>query len=161
MRHFYWLFFVLICQLGCNKSSSPAQNPGEPAQVRVKISKPKQQPLNWTIEQPGTVEPLEVTPLVAKLPGYIKEIALDKAAQKAGIKLPGKQPNVIDIGSEVEAGQIIATIDIPELEADFLEKKAMLDRAKAEKILADKELIVAETQVTIATSMVDEAIAGV
>jgi RND family efflux transporter MFP subunit len=163
VRRFYWLFVLIIGPLGCNKTTQGpgSANPAETAIVRVKVSKPKQQSLNWFIEQPGTVEPLEVTPIVAKLPGYIKEIAPDKAALKAGIKLPGGQPNVIDIGSEVEAGQLLATLDVPELEADYLEKKAMLERSQAEKVQADKEFSVAESQVIIATTMVDEAIAGV
>jgi HlyD family secretion protein len=162
VRRYHLLFIPILFSLGCNKSSSPGQaTVAESATVRVKVSKPKQQPLNWIIEQPGTVEPLEVTPIVAKLPGYIKEIAPDKAALKAGTKFPGGQPVVIDIGSEVEAGQLLATLDIPELEADFLEKKAMLERSQAEKIQADKELIVAVSQVTISETMVDEAIAGV
>lgn len=164
MRHFFWLFLLIIGPIGCGKSSSQDSNSGKrtnAATVRVKVSKPKRQPLSWIIEQPGTVEPLEVTPIVAKLPGYIKEIASDKAALKAGFKLPGGQPNVIDIGSEVEAGQLLATLDIPELDADLLEKKAMSERAQAEKVQADKELSVADSQVNISIAMVEEAIAGV
>ncbi|MGA3189425.1 MAG: hypothetical protein ABSF22_20160, partial [Bryobacteraceae bacterium] len=68
---------------------------------------------------------------------------------------------VIDIGSEVESGQLLATLDIPELEAELAEKKALFIRAKVEKAQAEKELIVAESQVTTATSMVTEADAGV
>jgi RND family efflux transporter MFP subunit len=75
--------------------------------------------------------------------------------------LPGGQPALIDIGSEVEAGQLLATMYIPELEAELLEKQSLLARAKVEKAQAEKELLVAESQVATATAMVAEAEAGV
>ena len=164
MRQLVILVIVLFCSVGCNKSSSQvpnAANPTEAEAIKVKIVHPKQQQLNWVVEQPGTVEPLEITPIVAKLPGYIKSIAPDTAAIKKGLKLPGGQPSVIDKGSEVESGQLLATLDIPELEAELLEKKAFLGRARAEKTLAERELAVTETQVNTAISMVAEAEAGV
>jgi HlyD family secretion protein len=163
VRQLYWLFIIIICPVGCSKSSQApnSANSAESAAVRVKTVKPKQQPFNWTVDLPGSVEPLEVTPIVVKFAGYIKSFGPDKAALKANVKLPGGQPVVIDKGSEVETGQLLATLYIPELESELLEKKALLDKAKAEKILAEKELGVAESQVTIATTMVDEAIAGV
>ncbi len=164
MRPFLWLFVFLICPIGCNKTPSQAPdtaNQTETNTVKVKVSNPKQQTLHWIIEQPGTVEPLEVTPVVVKLSGYIKSIAPDTSARKAGIKLPGGQPTVIDIGSEVEEGQLLATLDIPELEAELVEKKSLFGRAKVEKAQTEKEFLVAESQVVTASSMVTEAEAGV
>ena len=159
-----WLVVAAVAWFaGCNKSA-PAPgggaSSGEPAPVKVKVASPKRQPLTWVIEQPGTVEPLEITPVVAKVPGYIKAIERDTAAEKAGAKLPGGQPPLIDIGSEVGAGQVLATLDIPELEAEVIEKKAAIARSKAEHALAEKELAVAESQVGAAEAAVKEAEAG-
>lgn len=164
MRLYLSLVIVLSFLVGCNKSSSQVTNnanPSEAGAIKVKIAHPKQQQLSWVIEQPGTVEPLEITPIVVKLPGYIKSIAPDTAALKKGTKFPGGQPVVIDKGSEVETGQLLATLDIPELEAELLEKKAFLGWAHAEKALAVKELAVAESQISTAISLVAEAEAGV
>jgi RND family efflux transporter MFP subunit len=164
VRYFLLVFVALIGPTGCNPSSSAVANRSGATpenSLKVKVSSPKEQPLRWIVEQPGTVEPLEITPLVAKLPGYIKSIAPDIDALKKGIQLPGKQANVIDIGSEVENGQLLATMDIPELDAELVEKKSLLARAKAEKAQAEKELAVAESQVNTAISMVAEAEAGV
>ena len=63
------------------------------------------------IEQPATVEQFEITPLVAKIPGYVESIAEDPA--KAATALPGKQKPTIDIGSEVKVGQLLATLAVP------------------------------------------------
>jgi RND family efflux transporter MFP subunit len=126
----------------------------------VKIATPKTQPLQWLIEQPGTVEPLEVTALVAKLPGYVKSIAPDRAAIKAGVKLPGDQEPVIDIGSEVVAGQPLATLDIPELDAEATEKTAAVKRAKTEEKQAEKDVEVAKALMIAGEALVKEAEAG-
>jgi HlyD family secretion protein len=129
--------------------------------VKVKVATPKQQPLSWMIEQPGRIEAFEVTPVVAKIPGHVKSLAPDAAAVKAGVKLPGGQLPVIDIGSFVEAGQLLATLDVPELAQELAAKKAAVARADAERVQAEKELAVADAQVTAAELMVKEAEAGV
>src|SRR5687768_1169622 len=107
---------ALVALIGCTKSDQPKSgaNPTNAPPV-VKVSRPAQKPVKWAIEQPASVHPLESTPLVAKIPGYLKTIAPDTHAIKAGIKLPGNQESVIDIGSVVEADQLLATLHVPEL----------------------------------------------
>ena len=74
------------------------------------------------------------------------------AAIKAGVTLPGGQPPVIDIGSEVAAGQLLATLDVPELVEELTEKKAAVARAEAERVQALKELEVSTAQIATAES---------
>ncbi|MBY0458733.1 MAG: efflux RND transporter periplasmic adaptor subunit [Gemmataceae bacterium] len=159
------LVVLAVLPFGCNKSAPPAPNPGpanQPAAPSlVKVARPATKPVKWAIEQPATVQPLESAPLVAKLPGYLKAIAPDVAAIKAGVKLPGGLEPVIDIGSSVEADQLLATVSIPELAADVTEKRAQVVKAKAELRQFEKELEVAEAQVTAAEEFVKEAEAGV
>jgi RND family efflux transporter MFP subunit len=127
----------------------------------VKVVRPAQKPVKWSIEQPASVQPLESAPIVAKLPGYIKSIAPDAAAIKAGVKLPGGQAPVIDLGSVVEADQLLATVSIPELAAEVLEKTAAVERMKAEQRQAEQDRAVADAQVATAEEMVKETAAGV
>jgi RND family efflux transporter MFP subunit len=158
------LLLVLAAPVGfgCNRSAPPAPsaNPASGPPV-VKVAKPAQKPVKWVIEQPASVQPLESAPVVAKLSGYVKSIAPDLAAIKAGVKLPGAQPPVIDIGSVVEADQLLATVHIPELAAEVIEKAAAVDRAKAEQRQAEQDRAVADAQITAAEEMVKEATAGV
>jgi HlyD family secretion protein len=157
------LVLAVLLPLGCGKSStSDKGNPnGAPSAPTVKVSKPAQKPVRWAIEVPASVQPLQVTPLVAKLPGYVRTIAPDVAAQKAGVKLPGGLEPVIDIGSVVEANQLLATVHIPELAAEVLEKAATVERTKAEQKQAEREVLVADAMVVAADEMVKEAEAGI
>jgi RND family efflux transporter MFP subunit len=157
------LAVALVATLGCGKNNHPGGGGANPAAgpTVVKVSRPARKPVKWAIEQPASVQPLQATPVVAKLPGYLKTIAPDTAAIKAGVKLPGGQEPVIDMGSVVEADQLLATLHIPELAADVQEKTAGVARAEAEKVQAERELDVAEQQVVAAGKMVDEATAGI
>ncbi len=147
--------------MGCNRTApAPAGgNAAAPAAVKVNVAKPKRQALSWDIEQPGTIEPLETTPVMVKFPGYITSIATDEAGK--GVALPGAQEHVIDIGSEVKKGQLLATLHIPELDAELKEKKALVAQRQAEKKQAEKDVVVAAAQVAAATAAIAEANAGV
>src|SRR4051794_37888909 len=87
--------FALL-PLGCTRAAhAPAAGAAPTAgAVAVKVTSPKSQPMRWTIEQPATLQPFEVTPVVAKLPGYVRAIAPDEAAVKKGAKAGA----VIDLG---------------------------------------------------------------
>src|SRR5262249_51522482 len=92
---------------------------------------------------------------------YVKAIAPDVAAIRTGVKLPGGQPPVIDIGSAVEADQLLATVYIPELSAEVAEKTALVAKTKSEQRQAEEELKVADKQIRAAEETVKEAGAGI
>jgi HlyD family secretion protein len=163
MRATAILLLATIAPLGCNRTAPPAAGGAHtPAATPVvKVVRPAQKPVKWAIEQPATIQALETTPVVAKLPGYLKTIAPDTAAIKAGVNLPGGQPPIIDIGSVVEEGQLLATVHIPELAAEVVEKTATVERAKAEQRQAEREREVADEQVKTAGELVKEAEAGI
>ena len=153
---------TLVLAIGCKKPESHGGGANPSAgPVVVKVSRPATRPVKWAIEQPASVYPLQATPVVAKLAGYLKTVAPDTNGIKTGVKLPGGQEPLIDIGSVVEADQLLATLHIPELAADVQEKTAGVARAEAEKVQAERELDVAEQQVIAAGKMVDEATAGI
>lgn len=157
------LLLAVLAPLGCNRSNPTAPGGANPAAgpPLVKVAKPATKPVKWAIEQPATVQPLETVPLVAKLPGYVKTIAPDNTAIKAGVKLPGGLSPVIDIGSVVEADQLLATVHIPELGAEVLEKQALVAKVKAELRQAERAREVADAQVVASEEMVKEAEAGI
>jgi RND family efflux transporter MFP subunit len=70
-------------------------------------------------------EPFQQVDLMAKVSGYVRSIS-------------------VDIGDRVHAGQVLATLEIPEMEDDLTRAAASIDQAQAEIVTADDELHRAE-----------------
>ena len=147
MRNALWLLFAAL-PLSCGKSATPVVEASGDA-TAVKLATPKKQALQWSVEQPATIAAYETTPVAAKIAGYVKAIATDK------------QGKPIDIGSVVVSGQLLATLDEPELDAEAAQKKAGVDQAAAELEQVKKDVAVADAQVVAAKAMLKEADAGI
>jgi HlyD family secretion protein len=141
-----WMSLLLLggmaVSAGCQRSTSTTSTPNPTAATAeapvVTTATPKKQPLNWIVEQPGTVQPYEMAPLVAKLPGYVLEVRHD-------------------LGDQVPAGEVLATISIPELEQEANQKRAMVGLAEAEVEQSAQSIRVAEEQINSALALVSEA----
>src|SRR4051812_4646482 len=87
---------------GCTPSpeASPArgETPAAPAAVRVTTVKPERATIRRIAEQPGQVEAFETTPIHAKLSGFVTDLA-------------------VDIGDRIAKGQVLARLEVPEIEA--------------------------------------------
>jgi RND family efflux transporter MFP subunit len=70
-------------------------------------------------------EPFQQVDLMAKVSGYVRSIG-------------------VDIGDRVHAGQILATLEIPEMDDDLAKAAATIDQAQAEIVTASDELHRAE-----------------
>lgn len=145
------LMLLVTLTTGCQRlntgmSSSPAtSSPGAGAvetPLKVTTTSAKLQVLRWQVEQPATVLPFESAPLVAKLPGYVEKVHHD-------------------LGDEVPAGTVLATLSIPELEHEANQKKALAELAQAEVEQAQQNVRVAEEQVLAAESAIQEVEASV
>ncbi|OWK36710.1 putative Co/Zn/Cd efflux system membrane fusion protein [Fimbriiglobus ruber] len=139
------LALALAACAGCNRSTGATGGSSlsaSDAPAVVAVATPKRLDLNWSVEQPGTVQAFETTPLVAKLPGYVKTIPKD-------------------LGDPVEADEVLATIDIPELEQEAAQKVAAVGQAEAEVEQARKGIDVAAAHETAAGAMVTEAKAAI
>ena len=79
----------------------------------LKFTQPSRGPIVRYVTLPGTLKANQQTTLYAKVPGYLKSIT-------------------VDIGDIVKSGQVIAEIEVPELQADLGRAKAAIARAKAE-----------------------------
>src|SRR5919204_4219136 len=71
------------------------------------------------IELAATVEPLEVAPLCARVPGVVDYLPAD-----------------VDIGRRVKAGEVLVRLAVPDLEADKNSKEALLEQAKRQRLQA-------------------------
>jgi multidrug efflux pump subunit AcrA (membrane-fusion protein) len=139
---------------GCNRNSTPTNAAATAAATPITLVKPERKVIERVIEQPGAVMPSEETKLFAKFPGFVKTIGVD--VQRNG---EGKRA-LIDIGSKVIAGQLLAELAIPELQQEAKQKAALVRQSEAEVEQARKGLISAEAGVASAKAMVAEANAG-
>jgi RND family efflux transporter MFP subunit len=68
----------------------------------------------------GTVEASRETPLYARTTGYVKDW-------------------LVDLGDKVQAGQVLAELDTPEIDHELTQARASADQAKAQVALAQNE----------------------
>ncbi len=103
--------------------------------LRVEIVRPSKGAMDRITVQPGTVQAYEAAQLFAEVPGYLKE-------QSA------------DIGDRVTRGQVLATIDVPELETQVIRYAAMLEQARAKLKVAHARVASARAELEVAKSNV-------
>jgi len=97
--------------------------------LSVKVIQPERRDIERTFALPGTLKPYEEATLYAKVSGYVGEIW-------------------VDIGDRVEAGQVLANLDIPEMEPQIAQTEAQYQKAVAllAKARAEAEAAVAQAE---------------
>jgi HlyD family secretion protein len=107
----------------------------------IPVGPPEKRSLTRVVEQPGRIEPYAQTPLLVRISGYVKAVHAD-------------------IGDRVKSGQVLAELDVPEMEQELKHKQAFVAQAKADEQLAEKLVAVAEANVLSATAAIAEAAAA-
>lgn len=105
--------------------------------VAVRVVKPTAGGMERTTTQPGTVRAFEYEHLYAKVSGYLVR-------------------QVVDIGSVVKKGQVLAEIDAPELLKDELHAVASLEQAKAQVRQMEAHLTAAKAELAAAKILIDQ-----
>ncbi|MGH7781573.1 MAG: efflux RND transporter periplasmic adaptor subunit [Candidatus Binataceae bacterium] len=117
---------ALVVFSGCSPPAPAgvAQAKSAPAPVEVTIVKPTRHAVTRTITLTANVEAYEQVPLFAKVAGYVTTIN-------------------VDIGDSVRKGELIATLEVPEIEqqsrmvlSEVAERQADLNKARADAELA-------------------------
>ncbi|MBI5772845.1 MAG: efflux RND transporter periplasmic adaptor subunit [Verrucomicrobia bacterium] len=83
------------------------------APLDVKVARPARGEIIRYVTLPGSLRANQQATLYAKVPGYLKSIAVDR-------------------GDKVKAGQLLAEIEVPELLADFSKSRSVVARVEAE-----------------------------
>src|SRR3984893_18457097 len=78
----------------------------------VDVIKPGRETLVQLVQGNATLEAFDDTDLFAKVSGYLSDVR-------------------VDIGDHVKAGQVLAVIDVPEMEQELAEAKAQLESKKS------------------------------
>ncbi len=121
--------------------TADVQAPSTPV-ARVTTVTPERMTIRRITEQPGQIEAVEVTPMHAKLAGYVESVSAD-------------------IGDRVKKGQVMAELRVPEIEADLKQKRARIDQAQAELKQAEATVNVALAGVQCAEAKISEIKAGI
>ncbi len=108
--------------------------------VAVKTTQPKQITLQRSTTQPATVRAFFEAELYAKVGGYLKKL-------------------YVDIGDQVEEGQKLAEIDIPEMLKAYERQEAEVTRLQSEKVRYDAAIEVARAKLEQAQAGVKQAAA--
>lgn len=145
-RSFLALAMICLLDAGCGKptgeTTAAAGTSHAQAHARVTTVTPERAIVRRTTEQPGQIEAIEVTPIYAKLAGYVRTVS-------------------VDIGDKVTKGQVMAELRVPEVEADSKRMRAMLEQAQAEKKQYEAAVEVARAGVATAEAKVTEIQAGI
>ncbi len=127
---------------GCSEpSAAKADHLAGPAVTRVEVVKPAPATILRSTEQPGQIEPYEVTAIYAKVSGYVEKWTAD-------------------IGAKVTKGQILALLSVPELDAEAEQKQAMVEESQAKLLQAEAFEVVAGANLASAGAKLTEVRAG-
>src|ERR1700721_4198973 len=103
---------VADSRLAASPSPSPV-SPWKPDNLpRVEVVRPRRATVAQRLQTNATLEAFEETDLFAKVSGYLSDVR-------------------VDIGDHVKAGQVLAVIDVPEMEQELAEAKAQLESKKS------------------------------
>lgn len=97
-------YFLIISLFLCGAFSQAAD---------ISATKPKNGMIQRWVSLPSSLAPWQQVELRARVTGYVKNITVDK-------------------GDTVQAGQLLAQIEIPELEADLIKNRAEVNAAEIE-----------------------------
>jgi RND family efflux transporter MFP subunit len=150
MRRLPFLFLLLA---GCHKDN-PSPAPSLPqVSAKIEFATPQKQSLAWTIEQPGTVHAFEVTPVVAKLPGFVSKVYVDMGDRVTG-------PEYDQAGNLTKPGQLLVEVSVPEQALEAQQKRAMVELAVAEVEQAKSSSLIADEMIAASDAMVKVEQAG-
>jgi RND family efflux transporter MFP subunit len=116
----------LIFTAACSKSKTVEANVKPDAPI-VAVAKAVPEDMSKSVVLTAEFKPFQEVDVMAKVAGYVKHIN-------------------VDIGDRVEQGQLLATLEIPEMHDDLARGKANLQRSEADVTHAKDELQRAESQ---------------
>jgi RND family efflux transporter MFP subunit len=121
-----------VLLIGCSKQPAEANAPASESEAPVvAVAQVKTANLNQTIRLTAEFKPYQEVDVMAKVAGYVKEIN-------------------VDIGDRVKEGQLLATLEIPEMADDLRRANSSVDRSQANVKQAQDELSRAKSAYDIA-----------
>src|SRR3982075_2859560 len=100
---------------------SPVNSTKVDGPPRVEVVRPRRVTVAHRLQTNATLEAFEEADLFAKVSGYLSDVR-------------------VDIGDHVKAGQVLAVIDVPEMEQELAEAKAQFKSKQSSLESADRQL---------------------
>lgn len=101
------------------------------ARPRVSVAAVRRAPVTSELLLPGDIQAIDETPVYARADGYLRR-------------------RLVDIGDRVEAGQLLAEIETPELDQQIRQARASLDQLRAALVQARANLAQARANLQLA-----------
>jgi HlyD family secretion protein len=142
LRH--WLTDCLMpCLLGAALAGTGCgqkEQAASPVHVtpRVHVQQPVRRTIERSVGQPAFIEAYEQTSIYPKIAGYIESWK-------------------VDIGDRVKENEVLAELFVPELDAQFEQKKAQAEQDEVSITASQKMVAVAEQTRAMADAAVDQA----
>jgi len=128
---------------GCGQASAVKTGLATgPAVTRVELITPERGMIRRSTVQPGQIEAYEVTPIHAKVSGYV-------------------QKWTVDIGTKVAKDRVLAVLSVPELDAEAEQKQATVGESEAKLAQAKASEEVAQANLASARAKLVEVQAGI
>jgi HlyD family secretion protein len=124
----------VVALSGCGHQPTVASESKAPDEAPVAVGHPVQRTIHYVVEQPGRIEPFEETPIYAKIPGYVKTVA-------------------VDIGDRVKRGDLLVEMSVPEVVEAHHARQALVTQAQLGVSQSERSIDV--TQASIATAQAD------
>src|SRR5712672_887993 len=115
-------------------SPSPVNSSKADGPSRVEVVRPRRVMVARRLQTNATLEAFEEADLFAKVSGYLSDVR-------------------VDIGDHVEAGQVLAVIDVPEMEQELAETKAQLESKQSSLELARRQLDHYKANITLQNAL--------
>lgn len=115
------------------QSGRPAASQYKAPPVSVEIAHPQRRQVDRVLELPGDVRARRSAKIYSKVSGYLKEVR-------------------VDIGDRVQAGQVVAVLDAPELEREALKAQAEAEKASTD-VLSLQSQQAAQAQLAAASGV--------
>jgi HlyD family secretion protein len=135
---------ALFASCGCSNDAAavgaaePQVNEPSGDLIRVQLVEPEVITLQRTTTQPVSVAAYHEAEIGAKVSGYVAELN-------------------VDIGDEVRKGDVLAVLDVPEMQDEIAEQQAVIRRQKAEEKQATAALALASANVEAAEAALAQA----
>lgn len=129
---------LLVLFLGCGRDPDSAEKIATSTVQRYATIRPARTALRRITAQPGRVEAYEEAPIVARVPGYVRKVA-------------------VDIGQHVKTSEILIELSAPELTDAVHLRQAELNQAKAAVTQANAAQAAAVSKIKTAEAAVHEA----
>jgi len=148
----YWLLCISLLFLtlgsgggaylcwGFVAQTAEAQQPGDDAPApshvaRLEVIHPVKGAMDRITVQPGTVQAYEAAQLFAEVPGYLKG-------------------QTVDIGDRVKRGQVLANVDVPELEKQVKRYASMVEQTRAKVRVMNARVACARAESEVAKASI-------